>query len=259
LSHPVVHRRYPPGLLAAIVVSSLAGRRRSFLRDAAALAATFHPALLIAEPGTSPRSIRSDKLLIVFNHYSCPGTPAWWTACALGGAFVQVGLTDPEPRWVMTDTLNYMGRLAPLSHWMLRRIALTFDAFPMPPMPPAPQDVQACAATVRRVIVFAHEHPVAHVCLAPEGRDSGDGSLIAPPSGAGRFILQLCRVGMTILPTGVCKDGGAWQVRFGATFTLAAPEGLSADERDEWASRRVMDAIAGLLPSRLRGAYQASL
>jgi hypothetical protein len=181
LSHPVVHRRYPPGLLVVIVVSSLAGRRRSFLMDAAALAATFHPALQI------------------------------------------------------------------------------FDAFPMPPMPPAPQDVQACAATVRRVIAFAHTHPVARVCLAPEGRDSGDGSLIAPPSGAGRFILQLCRAGMTILPTGVCNEGGAWYVRFGPTCTLAAPGGLSADERDEWASRRVMGAIADLLPSRLRGAYQASL
>ena len=116
-----------------------------------------------------------------------------------------------------------------------------------------------CAATVRHVIAFARKQPVVRVCLAPEGRDSGDGSLIAPPSGAGRFILQLCRAGMTILPTGVCEDGGAWYVRFGSTFTLAVPGDLSTDERDEWASRRVMSAIADLLPPRLRGAYQSIL
>jgi len=156
----------------------------------------------------------------------------------------------------MTDTLNYLGRLAPLSQWVLRRIAWTYNAFPMPPMPPAPQDRQACAATVRHVIAFARQQPAARVCLAPEGRDSGDGSLIAPPSGAGRFILQLCRAGMAVLPAGVCKDGGAWHVRFGSTFNLSAPGDLSTDERDGWAAHRVMGAIADLLPRRLRGANQ---
>lgn len=155
----------------------------------------------------------------------------------------------------MTDTLNYLGWLAPFSRWLLRRIARMYDAFSMPPMPPAPQDVEVCAATVRHVIAFARRQPDARVCLAPEGRDSGDGSLILPPSGAGRFILQLGRAGMTILPAGVCEDGGAWQVRFGPAFTLAAPDHLSADERDEWASWRVMSAIADLLPRRLRGAF----
>jgi 1-acyl-sn-glycerol-3-phosphate acyltransferase len=192
----------------------------------------------------------------VFNHYSRAGVPAWWTAIALGGALVQVGLTEPEPRWVMTHTLNYLGWLAPLSQWALRRIAWTYNAFPMPPMPPAPQDRQACAATVRHVIAFARQQPAARVCLAPEGRDSGDGSLIAPPTGAGRFVLQLCRTGMKVLPVGVCQDGGAWHVRFGSTFTLSAPGDLSADERDGWAAHRVMGAIADLLPRRLRGASQ---
>jgi hypothetical protein len=124
---------------------------------------------------------------------------------------------------------------------------MTYDTFPMPPMPPAPQDMQVCAATVRHVIAFARRQPDARVCLAPEGRDSGDGSLIAPPSGAGRFILQLCRADMTILPIGVCEDGGAWYVRFGSTFTLALPGGLSTDERDEWFNRDPLDRFAAWL------------
>jgi hypothetical protein len=224
--------------------------------DAAAITATFRPPLHIAGPDRSWKPVRPDKFLIVFNHYSRPGTPAWWTACALGGALVETGLTQPEPRWVMTNTLNYLGWLAPFSRWMLRRIARLYDAFLMPPMPPAPQDVRVCAATVRHVIAFARKQPVARVCLAPEGRDSGDGGLIAPPSGAGRFVLQLCRAGMLILPVGVCEDGGAWHVRFGSAFTLAALDGLSADDRDGWSSTQVMSAIADLLPQRLRGPYR---
>ena len=245
-------------------MSALAARHRPLLMDMAALAATFHPPLQMTSPDESLLACRPGqagpagpgRLLIVFNHYSRAGVPAWWTAIALGGALVQVGLTEPEPRWVMTDTLNYLGWLAPLSRWVLHRIAWTYNAFSMPPMPPSPQARQACASTVRRVIAFARQQPAARVCLAPEGRDSGDGSLIAPPAGAGRFILQLCRTGMTVLPAGVCEDGGTWHVRFGSAFTLSAPADLSTDERDGWAVRRVMGAIAALLPRRLRGAYQ---
>jgi hypothetical protein len=246
-------RYYPPGLVAAVVASALIGRRRSFLRDAAACAATLCPPLKTHNDSVPEGSDRPNKLLIVFNHYTRPGFPAWWTAFALSGALVRVGLTQPEPRWVMTAGLNYLGLFAPLSRWALRRIASIYAGFLMPPMPPDPKDIEARAATARQVLTFARQTPNARVCLAPEGYDNNDGQLIVPPPGAGRFLLQLCRVGMTILPAGVCTEGGVYHVRFGSTFSLDTPQDLAPDARDERASRRVMRAIAELLPLRLRG------
>jgi len=246
-------RHYPPGLVAAVVVSALIGRRRSFLRDMAACAATLRPPVQVHNDSIPEGSDRPNKLLIVFNHYTRPGFPAWWTAFALGSALVRVGLAQPEPRWVMTAALTHLGLFAPLSRWSLRRIANIYGGFLMPPMPPDPKDIEARAATVRQVLTFARCAPNARVCFAPEGYDNNDGQLIVPPPGAGRFLLRLCRTGMTILPAGVCAEGGVYHVHFGATFSLETRQDLASEARDEWASRRVMRAIAELLPLRLRG------
>ncbi len=254
-------RRYPPGLVAAVVASALVGRRRSFLKDAAACAATLCPPLQIHDdrgPDSFEKPFRPDgrkKLLIVFNHYTRPGFPAWWTVFALAGALVHEGLAQPEPRWIITAGLNYLGLLAPLSRWALRRIAIVYDAFLMPTMPPDPRDIEARAATVRQVIAFARKTSDARVCLAPEGYDNNDGRLITPPPGAGRFLLQFCRTGMTILPIGVYVEDDAYHVRFGSTFSLEALQGLPPDARDATASHRVMSAIAELLPRQLRGPF----
>jgi len=236
-------------LVAAIIASALMGRRRSLLADAARFSATLDPPLQVH--GNLPVPL-PNKLLIIFNHYTHPGAPVWWTAFALGGALVRLGLTRPEPRWVMTAAWTHLGALTPISRWVLHRLAMTYAAFSMPPMPPDPHDVEARAAAVRQVLAFARSCADARVCLAPEGRASSDGCLIAPPPGTGRFILQLGHLGMIILPAGVCDDGGVWRVRFGEALALEAPEGLPPEARDEWAARRVMRAIGELLPERLR-------
>jgi hypothetical protein len=266
LDAPSVHaprsrRHCPPGLVAAVAASALVSRRRSFLKDARACAATLCPPLQVYDD-TRPDELEKPfgpdcpkKLLVAFNHYTRPGFPAWWTVFALGAALIRVGLAQPEPRWVITAGLNYLGLLAPLSRWALRRIASVYDTFLMPTMPPNPKDMEARAAAVRQVITFARNTPNARVCLAPEGYDNNDGRLIVPPPGAGRFLLQLCHAGMTILPAGVCAEGGVYHVRFGSTFSLDMPQDVSPDARDEWASRRVMRAIAELLPQRLRGPF----
>jgi len=221
----------------------------------AACAATLYPPVQVHDGSRLEGVDRPNRLLITFNHYTRPGFPAWWTAFALGGALVRVGLAQPEPRWVMTAGLNYLGLFAPLSRWALRRIANIYDGFLMPPMPPNPKDMEARATTVRQVITFVRQTPNARVCLAPEGYDNNDGRLIVPPPGAGRFLLQLCHAGMTILPAGVCAESGVYHVHFGSTFSLDTPQNLASDARDEWASRRVMCAIAELLPQRLRGSF----
>ncbi len=245
---------YPPGLLLAIVTSALTGRRRSLLVDLARLADTLDPPLEVHWPEGVDLRQPFGAVLVVFNHYARPGVPVWWTVTALGGALVRIGLTQPEPRWVMTAEWRHWGILAPLSRWMLRRIAVLYGAFLMPPMPATDQEVIACATTVRQVIHWARSHPEARLCLAPEGHDSGDGHLMMPSPGVGRFMLHLCHAGMMILPAGVWEDGKAWQVRFGPMFTPVSDE-RSPDARGMWVCRRVMRAIAEQLPAHLRGEF----
>jgi hypothetical protein len=243
-------------LLFAIAASALVGQRRSLSLDMAALAATLYPPLQVRRPARTLCAKPFGSLLIVFNHYSLPDVPVWWTVIALGGALDHIGLTGPEPRWVMTAAWRHWGMFMPISRWMLRCIARVYDAFLMPPMPPAPEDAAVSATAVRAVINLARSCSDARICLAPEGRDSGDGRLIMPPSGVGRFIFHLCRAGMDILPAGIWQDDQAWHVCFGPTFTLDAPNDLGPDARDEWAARRVMAAIAELVPERLRGEFR---
>ena len=230
------------------------------LADMAHCAATFQPLLQIEPDGSrqslvGQKAVRSGKLLIAFNHSTTLTTPAWWTAIALGGALDQIGLNQPEPRWVITSVLNYLGWLAPISQVALRQVAVMYNAFLMPSMPPVPQDTRARAATVCQVLGYLRADSNAHVCLAPQGTDGNDGKLTRPPSGAGRFMLQLVRAGAAILPAGVCENQDAWRVCFGDVLALTTPPALPPNARDEWATLRVMGAIAELLPSHLRGPF----
>lgn len=127
----------------------------------------------------------------------------------------------------------------------------------MPPMPPRPQDVERRAAAVRRLLAFARSHPQAVLALAPEGGDRPDGALVMPPSGAGRFLEQLARLGFPLQPVGIFEQAGRLCLNFGQPYTLALPPNLSANERDRIASRLVMERIAALLPEDLRGGFSA--
>jgi hypothetical protein len=245
------HRRYPPELIVRVVAAALVGQRRSLLRDMVVLSSTLHPPLQVHRPQEFRYPLGS--VLFVFNHYTRPDVPAWWSAVALGSALVQLGLHQPEPRWVMTATWRHWGAFEPLSRWMFRRLAATYGLLLMPPMPPEPREVEARAAAVRQVMAYARSMPQARVCLAPEGYDANDGRLITPPPGVGRFMLHLCRAGLVILPVGVWEDAGVWHVRLGQAFALDAPREPAPAARDEWAARSVMGALAALLPERLRG------
>jgi len=95
--------------------------------------------------------------------------------------------------------------------------------------------------------------------IAPEGRDSPDGSLVEPPSGTGRLLLHIARHGLSVLPVGVAEIDGVLTARFGPPFALGSWPELNKKEQDRRASAQVMTAIGVQLPSALWGAFRAQI
>jgi len=200
---------------------------------------------------------KAKPCLLTVNHYTRPGLPAWWLVLAASAC------VPAEIHWIMTSAWTFPDALrhrlvTPVTRLLFRRIAHVYEFTSMPPMPPAPQDIEERARAVRQVVAYARraEYPV--IGLAPEGRDAPHeqpGVLIEPPPGAGRFVLQLARLGLPISPVGVYEEAGNLYIRFGELYELEIPQGKNAEERDWLASQAVMLRIATILPPELRGNY----
>lgn len=212
------------------------------------------------------------SLLLVCNHYTRPGLPAWWMVLAVSAHL-------PYPiHWIISAAYTFNDhplwkRLTPLSAWLLRRTAQTYNCTPMPPLPPFragfglngaaadrpnPLESSARAEAVRQLLRYAKANTEVAIGLAPEGRDAPGARLQAPPPGSGRFMAHLARLGRRILPVGIYEIDEHLCLHFGAPFTLELPAGLPAQELDHHAAAQVMRAIAALLPEPLQGPYSAS-
>lgn len=242
---------YPPFAALRLAAGLLSGGRRSFRDDARACVAGLRPPLRLLGEGNIPER---GPCLITFNHYSRPGFGAWWLALALAAT------VPAEMRFVMTNELTFPGRwYGPpgrlLSRWLLKRFSKIYGFMSVPPMPPRPQDVAARARAVRAVLAYSRANPGAILGLAPEGMDSPGGVLARPPSGVGRFIFWLAGPGSRIVPVGAFEQDGAFCLHFGEAYFLEAPSARSVDEKDRLAATVVMQAIACLLPTPLRGEF----
>jgi hypothetical protein len=122
-------------------------------------------------------------------------------------------------------------------------------------MPPRQKDVEARAASVRKVLEFVRRAKNPILALAPEGGDSADGKLARPASGLGRFGLLLSKAGLNFVPVGAYEAEGVFTLCFGEAYTLRVARELSARERDEEAAQVIMKTIAELLPMNLRGEF----
>lgn len=253
--------RYPVPLVLQIGCSVLLGGQRSFPADAARLYRTIVPSPKVEGLERVPRS---GGLVITFNHYHSPSFASWWNAIVITTAISRVRpVAARESVWLMTGAWTYPDRLrqrlvTPLTQRAFRRVARVYGFVAMPPMPPRPHEVEARASAVRRALAVASRPQPPLIGISPEGRDSADATLIKPPPGVGRFLLLLA-ASLPILPVGVFEEGPQLVVHFGPPFALQAPPGLAPDERDAWASERVMLAIARQLPPRLWGVYQGKL
>jgi hypothetical protein len=236
--------RYPARIAFSILADFFLGRKRSFFADAARLTEGILHLEILANP---PRG--EGPYLFLVNHYSRPGFQAWWIAIALTSA------SGRELHWPMTSAWTFPDPLrsrllTPLSEWALARFARMYSFTLMPPMPPRERDVEARADSVRRILRLARRDKPS-IGMAPEGMDSSDGSLMRPPSGAGRFISHLQSSGYTLVPVGFFEFGDACRLRFGVPFEF--PRNLPGDPgaRDRDAGKIVMEKIADLLPEEL--------
>jgi hypothetical protein len=127
----------------------------------------------------------------------------------------------------------------------------------MPPMPPRRGDVERRAASVRAVLEYVRRTPDPVLGLAPEGRDppGSAGVITRPAAGVGRFGLLLANAGMSFVPVAAYEAEAAFHIRFGERYELSVEQDLSSAEKDRAATQIIMEKIARLLPSHLRGEF----
>lgn len=242
---------YPRGLFASVALDTILLRRRNFHQDAKACIENLHPPLKVLGEENIPQ--RGPCVLTV-NHYHRDGFRAECLALAIAATI------PVDMHWIMTGEWTYPGRwYAPigmvLSRFILHRAAQVYGFTSMPPMPPRLKDVAERAASVREVLEFVKHANEPILGLAPEGYDPPSGVLSHPASGAGRFGLLLSNAGLRFVPVGAYEEDGTFTVNYGEAYELKVERGLSSEEKDARAARIIMEHIAQLLPSHLRGEF----
>ncbi len=242
---------YPPDLFASVARDIILLRHRDFHQDAKACIENLNPLLQVLGKENIPQH---GPCVLTVNHYHRAGFGAQWIALAVAG-------TVPGPtHWVMTGEFTYPGKWyepfgALVSRILLKRIACIYGFTNMPPMPPRPKDVEERAASVREVLEYVRFAKELILGLAPEGYDPPDGVLTRPASGVGRFGLLLSKAGLKFIPIGAYEADGCFYLHFGEGYELSVGSSLSADEKDDRATHIMMENIAPLLPSHLRGEF----
>lgn len=239
------------GKTLPLLGSLLTGRRRSFREDSIKAVALFHSEVRVLNP-VSPDESRG-KVLIV-NHYTRPGLGAWWIALALSATF------PADIHWIMTSAWAYPDRLrsmtvTPVSRWILQRLAKVYGFTSMPPMPPRAHEIAARVSSIRSLLQTIDRTPGVSIGLAPEGADSGVGTLARPPAGVGRLLQLLLERGLQAIPVGIYEQGSSLTVRYGPKLPCPGALPVGRSERDAALTNWAMRAIANCLPPSLRGPY----
>lgn len=241
----------PIGLVTRAAGALLLGRRRAFRPDARREIASLRIPLLVTGRDHIPAA---GPCLVTVNHYVRPGYMAWWTSFAISAQL------PAEPHWMMTRELSFPGQkrdlvLRPLTRLGIIWFCRVYGFTRMPPMPPNPAEAAERAQAIRHLFTFIRQKGDGWIGLAPEGRGWPGSCLGWPPAGAGRLMMQLAREGFAILPAGVYEAGGALHLHFGPVYHLGPLPDLPKSELDHEASRQVMEHIACLLPTGLRGEF----
>ena len=256
-----VLRGFGPRLLLEIVWAVLRGERRSLAGDAARLVALMDPPPRVAGRHLVPAR---GPFLLVANHFQVPGVWVGWAALAIANAVA--GARAPgshELHWMVLSEWRWFeawGRWLPnpISSLLFPRAAKVWG---MIATPSRPSDTAGRARALRQVLTYlGHGRrggPAEPVALFPEG--TATVALGEAKPGTGAFLARVSRLGVPILPVGVCQEDGALVVRFGPPFLLDGPAPDGAADMDGSVRRQVMLAIGRLLPQRLWGTYAEAI
>lgn len=244
---------FPKSMLIAVLAAVAFRRKLSFHKVAVDCTKLLDNPLKVYGQEYIPRQ---GGIVLTINHYTRPGFMSWWVALAPSSVLLD------EVHWVQSNAWRMTGWQRPLSRvtrWLFPQVAHVLGFTAMPPIPPDPREVEQRALAVREVLAYVRLHPQAVIGISPEGSDEEQGCLKMPPSGSGRFLLLLAKLGPKFLPAGFFEEADTACVRFGHPYRLSVPDGLSSDERDLCASQMVMSAIAAQLPSQLRGDFDPQI
>ena len=237
---------YPPIEPTALgaIAARLLHKKRSFRLDSEHLCAGVAPAIVYSGLENLPVH---GPLLLTTNHYARTGFNTAWMALAISAAL------PVEVAWIITNEWMFEGSpfaflLRPAMRFVLKSFTLAYQFLPMPTMAPGIATPQQRSAGVRCVIERLRASPDTVLGLAPEGMDSPESGLGMPPSGVGRFVQYLQKLGLPILPVGISEQEGALHVRFGQPYSLPAVDYSSHAEEDLAIRKIVMEHIRRLLP-----------
>jgi 1-acyl-sn-glycerol-3-phosphate acyltransferase len=238
---------YPSINLAALGVLGLRmiRRKKSFRRDARIYTSHLRPPVrylgLENIPARGPYQIH-------INHYARPGFNTAWIALSVSA------VQPAEVTWVVADQWVFEGNpvrflLRPAMRYILASIRQVYGFLPMPTMVPGYSDMPERSAAVRRVIRYCRNHPMAIIGLTPEGQDSPQHGVHLAPTGAGKFILQLNRMKLPILPAAMVEKDGCLTVKFGLVFDLPAEIDVPRSQVDKTIRVIVRDQLLELYNS----------
>lgn len=219
--------------MALLAPSLIQGDQTALLEFAVAVCSS-HPANAIVDGiGNLPDSPR---FLLCANHYQRRGLwilhPAAVITAAIGQRYSAL---DPPIRWVVTANWppwQFFGfRFSSPGDLLLRRVARSLDAFPIPFAGGNP------AATARsyRQLLRRLDTPVG---LFPEGTAGAAQRIGDALPGVERLIAAVARTGVPVLPCRISEEDRCLRIRFAPT--VSPPE---IEEAGPHGARLVMDRI----------------
>jgi hypothetical protein len=239
------HYPLPYKTAVKILVAFLLNKQRSFRKDSIQEMKSIERYFIVEGNEYIPAR---GPCLVTMNHFHQRGFTAWWIGFAISAV-----LPD-EVHWLMTSAWLFEGKLwgktrEKITRVVIRIITGIYGFTTTPPMPPNPAETKEGAASIRKLLKFAENHPQAFIGLTPEGRDSLTEGLTSPPAGTGRLIGHLAKRGYRILPSAIYEANSCLILRFGSPYDLDIPMKVSPQERDDKISQQVMDKITALLPA----------
>lgn len=223
------------------------GRSRPFAADCAALVAAAPQQPVVSGREQIPKD---GPFVLIANHLEGSGLWIGWGAAVLTTAVASVR-ADPAPiHWLVLRDMDRsrvrgLKRLIPATSWAFARVARAWSMVALP-RDGGPATRGSAVRTLLRLALKAPLGKGRPIGLFPEGERGDLGRLGEAAPGAGPLLALLARGGVPALPAGLWLEGNRIHARFGSVLRVTGRESATLE---------AMQAIATLLPQRMRGCY----